>query len=1752
MMGRDGNAKSYSSNEAGTAEYNKDQATLKTAWEKDQKKKNKPLTKTEMKQQEKRETREKEKAEKEKQNQEKVDRKKRDTEEREEKKKAKSDEKKKKDEETKRYNKEQRERQNKSTMVGRPFKKPKLAKVASVADGSAGEDTSDSEKESTSGSETGKLRETRQRETEEDGRDYSSSESDDASYIRTCKRYKQAWEYRNKSEAEKAIKGAAPSGGWTLQKQLRERSGKGDSDVETSSGDSDDDSVYQKAADEGKGPNGSGVWSEEDKQRITNAASKQALIELRELAKIWTPEDSEKRTVVTTTLGTGEFQHLSLDKKKLGDIEDIYKRDIEEGLNWSDNKPRRKGNSVQFGPPARFPIYLNKRDEGHISRDQVPLHELQSALAAEFLNKFFPAMGWKSIYLAGPSENTNAPMCNTTSLGDRVDNNEPKEWFLKQSDDLAPSYDSKEGSAIYRAPNFPSNAVGLATTLHLHRTANASEWNPMARRLYIEQHHLDCMCDVNLMMQSNAWLGLALRDLPLEMHNKIDYVGNRANSLLSNTMTAFRMATSAFPSIRNEPNRRTDMRDYNNPHHWAVKDGAPANGKKGLGLNIFMQVDNLDEAMLEGPRLNQRNKRVSRAVLGKGTTPSPFLIAAMGLALGAYGGNSDPSTIAAIFGFSSAALASVADKLSWETAGNTNSTEHAKASITKGKLAQTSGRLKSTTWSPVLDISNTIVDIEPERLKGETEAFVKGLCMSLNRGGNANFYDIAVKQQDLEAATGATLAKKYSTAVVEDTLEQLTADPKMLENLDPTAMLRLMNTLGASLVYDSVQKTANLTDVKNVMANGVFAKSRRIEYDTRKHIMFRLNPTNVNTSQGGGGYITDLIVQKIIGGEVADDIIDHNGHLRNRKDKFKDSVDQAKLLGRRGFFERPPSSTTDGYDKKKKGSRRGTLSDDDGLDSDGGVACRKPSPPLDAEDGHWQKKRKEGQEVRYESDEDGQFTKHRDEQRATDQAEKLNKWLLNEQPHPASRSRPDEKKERELYELWAEKAREESDHGILPKTKAGRDLLQYVRFTRRPLAGNTKTYRLKLPNFGSKAYKSITESLEGGQHTAFDLADVFRVVEFVVTDSNNWRTKLLELHVSNLPATLRTTESDGHYDNIDWEPKVIRAPAKSGGNLFLIKAEKGEKREKRIPPPRPPESEGEDDEDDDGEGGGHGNARKGGKHDNEGPTDSDNDRRLGTRKNPSGTGSKGGDRANSGGRRREGNAPGKSQETSTTFDDESRTGTKRPRSAGGGPRQTSQLPHNYRGHMTGAGNSNTSSDESVDDPERIREKPTMTGGPPKNAIVKANGEYETVPKTNKAQLSYNSNVIAASTGSQELNFAAGLFTGNCDSGRYLSAMVNKLVELKGAPYVKERMETPIMKALRDPTKGPWRGIINCNFVPIDRVVSGDESLCWQMFATKKLRSLRWLSREHVREIVTFIAVLLGAIFGLSARKAFDVFLAEIEDTSNLKLLIFDGKYALSMVFTALYEASRKTLEAIKLKTATNESTLVVLTTSITKSLTEHVKYTAEGKMNFDALSKIVKNNFPVFNMEDPATENKRKRETNGSGEDISSDSEDDSETKKREAKKEKEKARKTKKKENKKANAAAAGKLLLVHPTPKGSGGGGKGGKGGGNGSNGGSGGGSGGSTGSGGGGGGNPGTSPNPTGHNCRYHAEFLLGTSSRACGYGTNCNSHHATAKKPYKVKDVLADTAKYRPNDATALAKVQTALDKKIADKDPLFTG
>ena len=117
----------------------------------------------------------------------------------------------------------------------------------------------------------------------------------------------------------------------------------------------------------------------------------------------------------------------------------------------------------------------------------------------------------------------------------------------------------------------------------------------------------------------------------------------------------------------------------------------------------------------------------------------------------------------------------------------------------------------------------------------------------------------------------------------------------------------------------------------------------------------------------------------------------------------------------------------------------------------------------------------------------------------------------------------------------------------------------------------------------------------------------------------------------------------------------------------------------------------------------------------------------------------------------------------------------------------------------------------------------------------------------------------------------------------------------------------------------------------------------------------------------------------------------------------------------------------------------------------------------------------------------------------------------------------------------------MVTTTPKGGGGGGKGGGNGGNGGNGGSGG--------GGGGGGKQGT-PNSTGHNCRYHAEFLLGTSSRACGYGTNCTGHHATAKKPYKVKDVIADTTKFRPNDATALAKIKSALEKKITDKDPLF--
>ena len=772
--------------------------------------------------------------------------------------------------------------------------------------------------------------------TEEDATE--DDEDTTEGFVKPWNRQKLRQKYDSMAAAAKEKKGEPPSQGWSFPKERFERTGVATLGEDWSSEDSDEDSVYLEAAEAGMGPNGCALWREEDISAILRETPKGAVGKLRELCKYWLPKDTSKRTMVITTVGSGEFQFLAIDKEKLSALDKDYEEQIADGLKWEGDKPKRIGNMIQFGAPAIYPIYLPLEDEKKIPRDQVAIHELQAAFAAELLHRRYPDMGWRNLYVKRPSLNSDAPLCNVTELGDRMPDVR-EDWFLQPNvDELNPAYNSAEGARLYQAPRFASNQVGLATTLHLNVIPNSADWNETALREFIEMHHLELVCNVELMASSSTWFGIALKNAPLEMHNTIAYERDKANSFLSNPVTALRLAMAGFPAIRGEPDPRRSTRDYNNVEHWATTNGAPSKGKKGLSENVYQQLHNLEESMV-GKVQEERHLRLKRTFLHEGIDPPAALLVAMGHAMGH---EANPATVTAMFGFGTREIAQLADKIS--TGVNGNSTDHARTEESKKKLQSLAKELMATKWKAVLDNNGTIVDIEPEKRK-EKEALVRAQCFALlAKTDIKNFHDMAIAQRSLEALGDVFLGLKYANEVVKKALSAIIKRPKMLRQLEPTSMLLLMQSFGADLVFDSPQHTANLPDVKAVMANAVFGKTKRIAYETRLEIMRILNPDEIHTGPEGG-HITDLIVKKILVSKISDDITKQEGGRKSRSSAHEDLRTEGKQRSteelRLGTYDRPPTDATDGYRKKPKPGDRRTLSDDDGHDTDRGEAAKK-------------------------------------------------------------------------------------------------------------------------------------------------------------------------------------------------------------------------------------------------------------------------------------------------------------------------------------------------------------------------------------------------------------------------------------------------------------------------------------------------------------------------------------------------------------------------------------------------------------------------------------------------------------------------------------------------------------------------------------------------------------------------------------------------------------------------------------------
>ena len=343
-----------------------------------------------------------------------------------------------------------------------------------------------------------------------------------------------------------------------------------------------------------------------------------------------------------------------------------------------------------------------------------------------------------------------------------------------------------------------------------------------------------------------------------------------------------------------------------------------------------------------------------------------------------------------------------------------------------------------------------------------------------------------------------------------------------------------------------------------------------------------------------------------------------------------------------------------------------------------------------------------------------------------------------------------------------------------------------------------------------------------------------------------------------------------------------------------------------------------------------------------------------------------------------------------------------------------------------------------------------------------------------------------------------------------------------------------MGALREAQMGIGKGARNFNWVRTGDVVTGGEVQTWQDYATTKTKKQKFLSREDVEEVVTFIAVVNGALFGSSIRNAFDPLITRIRDSSDVKFSLFFGRYTLSMVNDALADAHKQTLKFIKTKEAQETSTQKFLADAIENGLEQFVQHSNEGQMMYVQLQKHIRANAAVFNMgadiDETTAKNNKRGKKRGHGDSSEEDEVSDEEPEREALRRSKAKAKKERKK---------AAKALLAKGT-------------------------------------GNAATTPPPTtapkngthgknkdqtsmgrggaassGHDCFNHALYLLGERNIDCKFGSKCTSHHASAKDPYKASAINADAKKFRSNDAAGIVKIKSALEKKIADKDPLFT-
>ena len=1565
--------------------------------------------------------------------------------------------------------------------------------------------------------------------------------------------------------------------GWTAEWQRKIRSGslgkqrEDRSDGNESSdedGDEEDSREFKPARDKRgdkeereRGQSRTPEWSSEAREQILtfNGAPSEVFPLLHNLQRQLGDKlyhDNGQR-LFRTTLGEGPMKFVMVPHDTAEEMDDWAMQQYKAGLRKYSNHVRVQG-GVKFDR-CEGVVIVPERDDMHgIPPSLVSVTELQLFFVAEALEEKYPHLGYlRPFQTKYPIENESTLYTFTEESSDKSDDR-GSAWFSTQLEDLNPPFDEKLEESLYKKPAFPISRVCLETGLNTVGAANAHNWNAEARRLFAVGCGMDKFAPAELLAESMYWYVMVALSLPLSNFNMVT-LGRKGTgrviSPIATALLAYRMTLSACPGLNHELNPRHDNRSYESIADWKCQRNADERGPKGFDDNVQAVSLNLREQFMSAEGV--RNRWIERTLMAteEDNVPTPAMNATITMLLKTTADYEiRPDVALNLFGYGNDEQIRMAGMLSSQS--NTNDTNYAKRGHTKKAFKAMASNFKHASWTLGKDDAGNPEEMTPS-IKHLTRQAAKTHIQLMRTSGCANFFQFARAQFETERTAPGALARTYADLAVALIMNQCFKKPMndYIGLLPPQGFLDVMTALGVPCMYKDKQTTRHIEDVKQVTAV-VIAKSRDFDYELRRELLLTLNPNSKELSNESP-HLEEILIRDVFKSVATDDLVSESGRVKSRKEK---ATSIAATAEKKKPQNRRPDTEAYGYRvKEDPPSAQGYLDRDSSEESDGGHARLRLSPPQEDrllktgrfdEDrgertgGATPKAKKTGRGLG-DGDIDGEPSSY------------LAQLLRGNRPRPppakTQHSQENDKKSVSIRELWAARVKtQRHERGKEPRSNNGVMMDKATHCPDPSMTLGQICYTLDFPKTGDD-YRLLRRDLTDGTIVAVDLANTYSILVFKVVAVNNKRIKLAQQHDDQRQISTTRTSGRQPDDSDERLPLVIVAPADATLVVDLPFTLRNVAR-KRHDKPRTTESD-EDSEDSDNQDNDGTRRRK----DRGGERDRGGDRPLPprdvSRRNDeqSGRDTKKADQRDqhsSNKRHRvipaetDSDKEGRGNKQQSTYRIEHDDGSvwrqelmlREKRQANRletrTDKQTDRRPQPLAERRNRRKERDWSDDEdSVEDPFISPE--TMV---PKDVVFLANGEWVKVNRVAKQQKDYDANKLALSAGPQTRNKETGINTGNYNNVLFHSEVLNEMVKEKGASYVREIMTTNIMTALREAQMGIGKGARNFNWASTDEVVTSGEVQSWTDYATSKVKKQRFLSRDDVEELVTFISVVSGALFGNAVKKAFEPLIARVKDTSNVKFSLFHGKYTMSMVNDGLAEAKRQTLKFIKTKEANETSTAMFLAEAIENGFEQHVKHSNEGQMMYLALQKHIKANAAVFNMgadaEDGTSRNKkskkkRDRDDGSSDDDEVSDAEPDREAKRRL----KDKARKERKK-TAKALAKSGTKPTIPATTstttPKGTGQGKNGNK--------------------------NQTSSTRGTGnsgHDCFNHALFLLGERNRDCQYGTNCTSHHATAKDPYKATSINADAKKFRKDDNAAIVKIKSALEKKITEKDPLFT-